>query len=229
MTFEENQEWVNEVTKPDNLDYNVAEKTTLTFSSPHGYIVGDFLTEDVTGAYGVVYNLIDVYTIEVARYNEIQFPETGTVNNGSSSPQGYNQAVIEHGINNQVLQDLVDRSGWLKTETERLTNRDITIENKIDNNETWLFVSNNFTATIDKKYLVDISGGNVVATLPNISLPGRFITFVIEKGDLNLTSFSVRGGENNIEGSSDVMKVDLFYPFRAIYVGGSTGWKIVGD
>lgn len=230
MYFEEDtQEWV-QVTKPDNLDYNVAEKTTLTFPSPHGYIVGDFLTEDVSGAVGVVYNLIDVNVIEVARYNEIQFPETGTVDNGSSSPQPYSSAVIEHGIDNLVLQELTNRTGWLKNETQRLTNRDTVIENRIEDVRTWLTVSSNTLVALDKKYLVDTSGNNVVLTLPPSSPIGRHITFCHYNGDLNVRYFEIAGGGNMIMSQTANVRIDLTgVPFRAVFLGGVIGWQIIGD
>jgi len=229
MYFDENNEWVDQITKPQNSDYNVAEKTTLTFPIPHGFIVGDFLTE-TGGATGVVYNLIDTLNIEVARYNEIQFPATGTVDNGSASPQSYTESIIEHGIDNLVLQELVDRTNWLKNEAQRLTNRDVVIENRVDDLRQWLTVSTNQTLFIDRKYLVDITAGNVVLTLPGSPLPGRFLTVSHYAGDLSVNSLKIAGGQNNIESSTDQVSIDIpNQPFRCIFVGGSVGWKILGD
>ena len=110
-TFSENSNWID-VTKPFNTDYHIAEKTNILFSSDHPFFVGDYLTETSSGATGILYELVSLTEINVARDSSTLFPATGELSNGTET-FSYNSSSVTHGIDNDVSQRLVDRTKWL--------------------------------------------------------------------------------------------------------------------
>lgn len=110
-TFSENSNWVD-VTKPFNTDYHIAEKTNILFSSNHPFLAGDYLTETSSGATGILYELVSLTEINVARDSSTLFPATGELSNGTET-FSYNSNSVTHGIDNDVSQRLVDRTKWL--------------------------------------------------------------------------------------------------------------------
>ena len=109
--FNENNQWVP-VVKPENVDYNIAEKTTVNFSALHSFIPGDYLTEATSGASGVVYESVTNMILNMARDSSTVFPATGSLGNGVATV-AYSSISSTHGITNEVTQDLVDRTKWL--------------------------------------------------------------------------------------------------------------------
>lgn len=120
--FNEVAEWID-VTLPVNTDFNVAEKTTLTFIENHGFMVGDFLTEQISGATGIVYEVLSNLEVNVARQDSVEFPESGVVKNTieeSVPGSTYVSRTISHGINNLVIQELVNRTYYNKNRFDNL-------------------------------------------------------------------------------------------------------------
>ena len=109
--FNENNQWVP-VVKPENVDYNIAEKTTVNFSAVHSFLAGDYLTEISSGASGVVYESVTNMILNMARDSSTVFPATGSLGNGVATV-AYSSISSTHGITNEVTQDLVDRTKWL--------------------------------------------------------------------------------------------------------------------
>lgn len=109
--FDEVGQWVY-VTKPENTDYNIAEKTTIYFNNEHPFIVGDYLLNSDDNSGGVVYEVLDNLSLNLARDTSTVFSVSGNLGNGTSTVSYYN-ASSTHGINNDVVQRLVDRTKWL--------------------------------------------------------------------------------------------------------------------
>ncbi len=110
-TFSENSNWID-VTKPFNTDYHIAEKTNILFTTNHPFLVGNYLTETSSGATGILYELVSLTEINVARDSSTLFPATGELSNGTET-FSYNSSSVTHGIDNDVSQRLVDRTKWL--------------------------------------------------------------------------------------------------------------------
>lgn len=109
--FDEVGQWVY-VTKPENTDYNIAEKTTIYFNNEHSFIVGDYLLNPDDSSGGVVYEVLNNLSLNLARDTSTVFSVSGDLGNGTSTLSYYN-ASSTHGINNNVVQRLVDRTKWL--------------------------------------------------------------------------------------------------------------------
>lgn len=109
--FDEVGQWVY-VTKPENTDYNIAEKTTIYFNNEHSFVVGDYLLNSDNNSGGVVYEVLDDLSLNLARDTSTVFSVSGNLGNGTSTVSYYN-ASSTHGINNDVVQRLVDRTKWL--------------------------------------------------------------------------------------------------------------------
>ena len=109
--FTENSQWVS-VTKPDNIDYNIAEKSTVFFSAAHSFIAGDYLTNPANNSAGIVYEVLSGTSLNIARDTSTVFAASGNFGNGVATV-AYSSITTTHGINNDVSQRLVDRTKWL--------------------------------------------------------------------------------------------------------------------
>ncbi len=243
MNFTETIQWVG-VIKPVNTDFNVAEKTTLTFLKPHGFIVGDYITEIIGGAAkGIVYEVPDTLTVNVAKQDENAFPETGEVTNGAITIT-YVSRTISHGINNQVIQDLVDRTAYNKKRIDDLELSVGNIDNSINNIDNSInnidnsinniisditilqdtqtdlkyeIVTTSTVAQSNKHYICNLISENITITLPEDANSGDWVSVFVGGNQLILTkTVSVYFGNkyfNTTLGPNATIQIDIPYKF----------------
>lgn len=232
MDFTETNQWVS-VIKAENLDYNVAEKTVLTFLDPHGFLVGDFLTETTTDAKGMVYEVPDPKILHLARQGTNQFAYSGVVTNGVTT-SSYASASIEHGINNQMIQDLVDRTLYLKNKNQELSNY---LDEKADelsddiqeleDKSRAIVTSSSLTADKNRVIFANINGSyDIGISLPNDVQNGDWIKISHGGTSPHNGRVIVYAGGSQIAGHGTSMVIDVLYQIVTLaYNSGS--WHVI--
>lgn len=222
MNFTETIQWVG-VVQPVNTDFNVAEKTTLNFLEPHGLIVGDYVEETLSGAKGIVYEVPSATTLNLAKQDATPFPESGIIVSGIIEIT-YVSRTISHGINNQVIQDLVDRTAYNK---KRIDDLEIQVDNNTQNVTILLesqiglnheVVTESVIAGKNKRYVaLNTSNSTITVSLPTVVSNGDWVS-VMKGGTIPVVGITaVYTGPkkfNSIYGPNFTVDIDI--PFKFI-------------
>jgi hypothetical protein len=89
-------------------------------------------------------------------------------------------------------------------------------------------VSANFSALVNKKYLVDTTSSSVVGTLPSSPTLGDNISFVDSSNTWGANPLILNNNGNLLQTYNEALTANISgYQFQLVYVGGSYGWKIV--
>ena len=93
-------------------------------------------------------------------------------------------------------------------------------------NTIYNYTSANFAAKAPSYYMVDTTTQGVTATLPSITQKGLVVGFMDPYYTWNTKNFTL-SAPTNIENQNQTVAMNIAgYSFKAIYVGGSYGWRI---
>jgi len=186
--FNETSQWVP-VTKPENFDYNIAEKSTVVFNSTIPFVVGDYLINPTNNSGGVVYEKINGTTLNIARDTSTVFPNTGNMGNGTAT-HAYSSVTTTHGISNDVLQRLVDRTKFLE-------------DRRIGNPATLSVSTTNTTSSVSHTHKIDAFSNNVTNSIMardsngNVAVNNVLGSLSLGQQDVVFSSSPSNGSLNN--------------------------------
>lgn len=191
-----------------------------SFTNPLIPFQGDIESQPVNN----LFNELLSYINEVFGPDELSFPSDGSANqalitNGSGTLSFTNLvrastdfSISADGTNQQVLS--TNGSGTLSfVDNESLTG--------------WRVVSSNDNLADGDRVIVDTTGGVITLTLPSTPSTGDEVDFLPgDNTEWETTNFTVARNSSNIEGVAEDLTVDSDNPFRLVYVGATTGWRI---